>query len=98
MKGISRGYLKSSPFAALTLAIIIHITLRVTSKKIIGIPIIIKHKGITRTIYSNIDNWKLSEFFPFTFTQTDSSFLDSQHISGPIIPPKGKKKPAKADR
>jgi hypothetical protein len=44
------------------------------------------------------DNWKLSEFLPFVFTQDDSSLLDNQHISGPIIPPKGKKKPAKADR
>jgi hypothetical protein len=82
----------------LTLAIIIQIILRITRNAIIGIPIRIKHKGKTRTIYSNIDNWKLSAALPFTFTQDDSSLFDSQHISGPIIAPKGKKKPAKADR
>jgi hypothetical protein len=98
IKGITNGYLKSSPFAALTLAIMIQITLRVTSIIIIGIPIIMKHKGIARTIYNSIDNWKFREFLPFRFTQADSSFFDNQHISGPIIPPKGKKKLAKADK
>jgi hypothetical protein len=48
--GITRGYVKDSPFAALTLAIITHITLRIPSIIIIGIPIIIKHNGIARTI------------------------------------------------
>jgi hypothetical protein len=64
----------------------------------IGMPIMIKHNGIARTIYSSIDNWKLSAAFPLIFTQDDSSLLVSQHISGPITPPKGKKKPAKAER
>jgi len=45
-----------------------------------------------------MDNWKLRDAFPFTFTHDDSSFFVSQQISGPITPPKGKKKPAKADR
>lgn len=98
MKGIKSGYLNTSPLEAFTLAIIKQITLRVTSAAIIGIPIIMKHKGKTSTIYSSTDNWKLSELFPFMLTQSDSSFFDNQHISGPIMPPKGKKKPAKADR
>lgn len=57
----------------------------------IGIPIIIKHKGIAKTIYSSIDSWKLRDAFPFIFTQADSSLLVSQQIRGPIIPPKGKR-------
>jgi hypothetical protein len=48
INGITRGYLKSSPFGALTLAIIIQMTLRTPRKIIKGIPIRIKHKGITR--------------------------------------------------
>jgi len=98
INGIRRGYLKSSPLAALTLAIIIHTTLSVPSTTIIGIPIIMKQSGIARTIYSSMDNWKLIEFLPFKLTQADSSLFDSQQISGPKIPPKGKKKPAKAER
>jgi hypothetical protein len=98
INGITSGYLKSSPFGAFTLAIITQITLRVPSNAIIGIPIIIKHNGIARTIYSSIDNWKLREAFPFMFTHEDSSLLVNQQIRGPITPPKGKKKPAKAER
>jgi hypothetical protein len=98
MKGIRMGYLKNSPFDALMLAITRQIIFRVINNIIIGNPIIMKHKGIARTIYSSIDNWKLREAFPFKFTQSDSSLLDSQQISGPKIPPKGKKKLAKADR
>jgi len=64
----------------------------------IGIPINIKHKGIAKTMYSSIDNWKLRDAFPFIFTQEDSSLLVSQQIRGPIIPPNGKKNIAKADR
>lgn len=64
----------------------------------IGMPIIIKIRGIARTRYRSIESWKFIEAFPFSFTQVDSSFLDNQHTNGPIIPPKGKKKPAKADR
>jgi hypothetical protein len=50
MKGITSGYLKSSPLGALMLAIMIQTTLRIPRKTIIGIPTIIKHKGITRII------------------------------------------------
>ena len=49
-------------------------------------------------MYSSIDNWKLSEFLPFSLTHDDSSLLESQQISGPIIPPNGKKKPANDER
>jgi hypothetical protein len=56
MNGITSGYLKSSPFEALMLAIITHITFRVPRTKIIGNPTIIKHKGIARTIYRRIDS------------------------------------------
>lgn len=44
------GYLNSSPFEALTLAIIMQITFRNTRKIIIGIPTMIKHNGMARTI------------------------------------------------
>jgi hypothetical protein len=98
INGITRGYLKSSPFGAFTLAIITHITFRVPKIMTIGIPISIKHKGIAKTMYSSIDNWKLRDAFPFIFTQEDSSLLVSQQIRGPIIPPNGKKNIAKADR
>ena len=50
IKGITSGYLKSSPFEALILAIIIQITFKVIRNPIIGNPIIIKHKGAARTI------------------------------------------------
>ena len=50
INGITNGYLKSSPFGALTLAIITQITLRVPSNIINGIPIMMKHKGTARTI------------------------------------------------
>lgn len=98
MKGMARGYLKISPFAAFTLAIIIDITFSTPSIIMIGMPIIMKHNGIASTMYRSIDSWKLRAFLPLIFTQTDSSLLVSQQISGPIIPPKGKKKPAKAER
>lgn len=49
-KGIERGYLKSSPLGAFTLAMIIQITLRVASIAIMGIPMMINIKGIARTI------------------------------------------------
>jgi hypothetical protein len=98
INGIARGYLKSSPFGALTLAIIIQMTLRTTRKMIIGIPTRIKHKGITSIIYRSIDNWKLRDALPLSFTHEDSSLFVNQQISGPITPPNGKKKPAKAER
>jgi hypothetical protein len=50
IKGITSGYLKSSPFGALTLAIITQITFSVPINIIIGIPIMMKHKGIVRTM------------------------------------------------
>jgi hypothetical protein len=83
---------------ALTLAMITQITLRVPIKITIGIPMIIKQRGMQRTIYSSIDNWKFRDAFPFSFTHDDSSLLVNQQINGPITPPKGKKKPAKAER
>jgi len=49
-KGIERGYLKSSPFGAFTLAIIMQITFKALRIIIIGIPMIMKHKGIASTI------------------------------------------------
>ena len=48
--GIASGYLKSSPFGACTLAMIMQITFSVLRIIIIGIPIMIKHKGIASTI------------------------------------------------
>jgi hypothetical protein len=65
MKGIVTGYLNSSPFEALTLAIIMQITFRKIRKITIGMPTIIMHKGIARTMYNKIDIWKLSDCFPF---------------------------------
>lgn len=50
INGITSGYLKSSPLGALTLAMITQITLRVPINIIIGMPMIIKHRGIARTI------------------------------------------------
>ncbi|HPI67974.1 MAG TPA: hypothetical protein PLX41_02050 [Bacteroidales bacterium] len=92
------GYLNFSPFAALILAITIQITFSNPKMIIMGMPTRIKHRGIARTIYKSIESWKFIEAFPFSSTHNDSSFFDSQHINGPIIPPKGKKKPAKADK
>lgn len=91
MNGMEIGYLKVSPFDALMLAIIMQITLSNIRQPIIGIPIMIKHRGMARTVYSNSDIWKLSDDLPLISTQADSSFLDIQHMTGPIIPPKGKK-------
>jgi len=65
MKGIVTGYLNSSPFEALTLAIIMQITSRKARKITIGIPTIIIHKGIARTTYNNIESWKFIDCFPF---------------------------------
>jgi len=42
--------LKSSPLGAFILAIMTQITLRVPNNITIGIPIMIKHKGIARTM------------------------------------------------
>jgi len=98
MNGIDKGYLKSSPFEAFTLPIIMHITLRKPRKITIGIPIIIKHKGIVRTMYKRSEIWKLREALPLMSIHWDSSFLDNQQIRGPMIPPNGKKNPANAER
>jgi hypothetical protein len=70
----------------------------VTGVQTCALPIWIKHNGIASTIYRSIDNWKFKDALPFIFTHDDSSLLVSQHMSGPIMPPNGKKKPAKAER
>jgi hypothetical protein len=98
MKGIESGYLKTSPCAAFILATTMQTTLNITRKISIGIPIRIIHSGIVRTIYSSMESWKFIAAFPFVFTHSDSALRDIQQTSGPIIPPKGKKKPAKADK
>jgi len=98
MKGIFRGYLNSSPFDALTLAMTIHITSRKPRNIRMGIPTIMKQRGTARTMYNRIESWKFRACFPLKFTHCDSSFLDSQQMSGPSMPPKGKKYPAKAAR
>lgn len=59
------GYLNSSPLEAFTLAMIIQITFNIPRNMMMGIPTIIKHKGMVRTIYNSIDNWKFSDDFPF---------------------------------
>jgi len=98
MKGIEIGYLKTSPFAALMLATMTQITSRMPRAMRRGIPTIMKHSGMSKMVYSNIEIWKLSADLPFMSTHSDWSFLDTQQINGPIIPPKGKKYPAKVDR
>ena len=80
------------------LAIEIQITFSVRSIKIIGKPIIMKHNGTLSTIYIRIESWKFMEDLPLILTQADSSLFDNQQIIGPKIAPKGKKKPANADK
>lgn len=77
---------------------IIQIILRRMSAISRGIPTMMKHSGNTRTIYRRTESWKFKDAFPFSLIHSDSSFLVSQQIRGPIIPPKGKKKPANADK
>jgi hypothetical protein len=96
MNGIDNGYLNNSPLAALTLAIVIQRIFRIQIAIRMGMPIIMKISGKARTEYSRIDRLKFMAARPLMFTQVESSFFDNQIISGPIIPPKGKKKPAKA--
>lgn len=91
INGIDNGYLNLSPFEALILAMITQTISRMLRNISMGIPIMMKQSGIARTIYKSMENWKLIEAFPFSLTHADSSFLDNQQISGPIIPPKGKK-------
>ena len=98
MNGIASGYLNLSPLAAFTLEMIMQITRNTSRNPIIGKPIIIKQSGMARIIYNKMESWKFIDAFPFSFTHADSSFLDNQQISGPMIPPNGKKKPANADR
>jgi hypothetical protein len=50
MNGIEIGYLKVSPFAALTPAIIIQTILSMARNTIMGIPIIMKQRGIARIV------------------------------------------------
>ena len=52
---MERGYLNSSPFDALILAIIIKIIFSVPSIIMIGIPITIRHRGTARIMYNNMD-------------------------------------------
>lgn len=98
INGIANGYLNLSPLEAFMLAMIMQTIFRTPRNITIGIPIKMKQRGNDSTIYNRIESWKFIEAFPFSFTQADSSFLESQQISGPIIPPNGKKKPAKAER
>ncbi len=92
------GYLNVSPLDAFTLPIIMQTIFSITMKATIGMPTIMKHRGKARTIYSSSEIWKFRDDLPFWSTHWDSSFRDNQQISGPIIPPKGKKNPAKAER
>lgn len=48
MNGIDNGYLNLSPFEDLMLAMTMQTTFRKPKNMTIGIPIIIKHKGIER--------------------------------------------------
>lgn len=98
IKGMETGYLKSSPFDAFILAIMIQMTLRTTRVMMIGMPTMIKQSGAARTVYRSIDISKFIDALPLRSTHCDSSFLDNQQIRGPIILPKGKKNPANADR
>jgi hypothetical protein len=50
INGIDNGYLNVSPLEPFMLAIIMQITLRTPRNIIIGMPIIIKHNGMARTI------------------------------------------------
>lgn len=85
--GIASGYLNSSPFEALTLAITIKIMSRIKSSPIRTNPIRIKQRGIHRKIYNVIEIWKFKDAFPFSLTHVDSSFRDNQQIRGPMIFP-----------
>lgn len=40
----------------------------------------------------------MTDAFPFSLIQVESSFRDNQQIRGPMIPPNGNKKPANADK
>ena len=53
---------------------------------------------MARTIYNKIESWKFRACLPLKSIHCDSSFLDSQQIRGPRIPPKGKKYPANEER
>jgi hypothetical protein len=91
INGIAIGYLNLSPLAVLILAMMTMINFSNISKPINRKPTIIMHKGATSIVYSKIDRLKFKAAFPFSSIHADSSFLESQQISGPIIPPKGKK-------
>jgi len=83
------GYLNLSPLGALMLAMIIQITFSVISIPIKRNPTKMKHNGITRKQYNNIDRLKFKAAFPFSSTHGDSSLRESQQIRGPMTPPKG---------
>src|SRR5512133_2886125 len=98
MNGIETGYLKTSPFEAFIDATTTQISLRTIRDRMIGIPISIKHRGIASTMYISVESWKLSAAFPLKSTHADSCLRDIQQTIGPIMPPRGKKYPAKAER
>jgi hypothetical protein len=98
MNGIESGYLNTMPCDALTLAITMHTNLKMARNINIGMPIKMKHKGIVNIMYRSIESWKFIEDLPLRLTHSESSFLDIQQISGPIIPPNGKKYPMNAER
>ena len=72
-------------------AMTIHINSRNTNPIIKKIPTMRNISGIHKSMYNAIDNWKLRLALPFLSTHSESSFLDSQKIIGPIMPPNGKK-------
>lgn len=98
IKGIESGYLKTSPRAALMLPIVMQTIFKMPSAITIGIPIIIIIRGKASIMYSSIERLKFIAALPLMFTQAESSLRESQKISGPMMPPKGKKKPANAER
>lgn len=98
INGIERGYLNTSPRAALMLPIVMQTIFKMPSAITIGIPIKMIIRGRASMMYSSIERLKFMAALPFMFTQAESSLLDNQKISGPMIPPKGKKNPANAER
>lgn len=98
MNGMARGYLKYSPFDALMLATMIQTISSTPRNKSIGIPTRMKQSGIARMTYRSTEIWKFIAALPFVSTHADPSFLEIQQMRGPIMPPNGKIKPAKAER
>ena len=78
-----------SPLDDFVLAMTIQIIFSIISMPINKKPIKIKHRGATRIQYNNIDKLKFNEALPFSSIHAESSLRESQHIRGPITPPKG---------